>query len=41
MKRPEVTHIKNKNSVPPVLEIQGRAKHGKINDIPVADLQDI
>lgn len=35
MKRPEVTHIKNKNSVPPVPEIQGKAKHGKIPANPI------
>lgn len=29
MKRPEWTHTKPKNEVPPVPEIQGKAKHTK------------
>lgn len=29
MKRPDRTHTKPKNDVPPVPEIQGKAKHGK------------
>lgn len=30
MKRPERTHVKPRNEVTPVPEIQGKAKHGKI-----------
>ena len=34
MKRPQVTHVKPRNSEPPVPEIQGAAKHGvKANPI--------
>lgn len=29
MARPDWTHVKPKNDVPPVPEIQGKAKHGK------------
>lgn len=29
MKRPSRTHTKPKNDMPPVPEIQGKAKHGK------------
>lgn len=28
MKRPDVTHVKPRNELPPVPEIQGTAKHG-------------
>lgn len=31
MKRPERTHVKPRNEVPPVPEIQGKAKHGKVS----------
>lgn len=36
MKRPERTRVKPKNEVPPVPEIQGKAKHGK-NPVNKAD----
>lgn len=35
MKRPERTHTHPKNAVPPVPEIQGKAKHGKISANPI------
>ena len=35
MKRPEYTHIKERNTVSPVPEIQGRAKHGHIQANPI------
>lgn len=35
MKRPERTHIKSRNEVPPVPEIQGKAKRGKIKVNPI------
>lgn len=35
MKRPEITHTKPKNDAPPVPEIQGKAKHGKIKANPI------
>lgn len=35
MKRPEDTHTKQKNSAPPVPEIQGKAKSGKIHANPI------
>ena len=35
MKRPEYTHIKERNAVSPVPEIQGRAKHGHIQANPI------
>ncbi|MBQ8824354.1 MAG: hypothetical protein IJZ64_03890 [Ruminococcus sp.] len=35
MKRPEITHIKPKNEAASVPEIQGKAKHGKINVNPI------
>ena len=35
MKRPEVTHTKPRNDVPPVPEIQGKAKHGGKRANPV------
>lgn len=37
MKRPDVTHVKEKNEVPPVPEIQGKAKSGKERANPIAD----
>ncbi len=35
MKRPDYTHLHPKNDVPPVQELQGKAKHtkAKANDI--------
>lgn len=40
MKRIDRTHTKPKNDVPPVPEIQGKAKHGKVQANPiVADSQ--
>ena len=35
MKRPENTHTKPHNTVPPVPEIQGKAKHGKAHVNPI------
>lgn len=35
MKRPEITNHKQKNMVPPVPEIQGKAKHGNEKANPV------
>lgn len=35
MKRPERTHTKPHNDMPPVPEIQGKAKHGKITANPI------
>lgn len=35
MKRPETTHTEPKNSVPPVPEIQGKAKHGGVRANPI------
>ena len=35
MKRPEVTHEKKRNELPPVPEIQGKAKHGHVAANPV------
>lgn len=35
MKRPQRTHVKPKNDVPPVPEIQGKAKHGHVAANPV------
>lgn len=35
MKRPEITKDKPKNEVPPVPEIQGKAKHGKARANPI------
>ena len=37
MKRPERTHVKPKNDVPPVPEIQGKAKHGNVHANPVVE----
>lgn len=35
MSRPEYTHTKPKNDVPPVPEIQGKAKHSKEKANPI------
>ena len=35
MKRPDVTHTREKNTVPPVPELQGKAKSGKKNANPI------
>lgn len=35
MKRPERTHIKPRNAMPPVPEIQGKAKSGKKQAKPI------
>lgn len=35
MKRPEETHVKRRNEVPPVPEIQGKAKHGHESANPI------
>ena len=35
MKRPEITEHKQKNDVPPVPEIQGKAKHGNERANPI------
>ncbi len=35
MKRPEETHTKQRNIVPPVPEIQGKAKHGHNSANPI------
>lgn len=35
MKRPQRTHTGERNTVPPVPEIQGKAKTGKIKASPV------
>lgn len=37
MNRPERTHVKPRNTVPPVPEIQGRAKTTKEKANPVID----
>lgn len=37
MARPDWTHTKPQNEVPPVPEIQGKAKHGKHPAKPAAD----
>lgn len=37
MARPDWTHTKPRNEVPPVPEIQGKAKHGKHLAKPAAD----
>lgn len=35
MKRPERTKLHEKNEVPPVPELQGKAKHGKTKAAPI------
>ena len=35
MARPDKTHIKSRNNVPPVPEIHGKAKHGKKKARPI------
>lgn len=35
MKRPEQTHTRPRNAVPPVPEIQGKAKHGNAHVNPI------
>lgn len=35
MARPEWTHTKPRNDVPPVPELQGKAKHGKEKARPI------
>lgn len=37
MTRPEWTHTKPRNEVPPVPQIQGKAKHGKENAKPIIE----
>lgn len=37
MARPEWTHPQPRNQVPPVPEIQGKAKHGKIEANPIIE----
>lgn len=37
MKRPERTHTKPRNEVPPVPEISGKAKHGKAKANPIIE----
>ena len=37
MKRPDRTHTKQKNSLPPVPEIQGKAKSGKEKAKPLVE----
>lgn len=37
MARPEWTHTKPRNEVPPVPQIQGKAKHGKANAKPIIE----
>lgn len=37
MARPDWTHTKPRNEVPPVPEIQGKARHGKHPAKPAAD----
>ena len=50
MNRPDVTHTKERNEVPPVREIQGKGKANPLmetstdnreNNLPEADVQDI
>lgn len=35
MARPDWTHTRPRNSTPPVPEIQGKAKHGKVKANPI------
>ena len=35
MKRPQRTHTEERNTMPPVPEIQGKAKSGKVKASPV------
>lgn len=35
MSRPEISHTKPHNDIPPVAEIQGKAKHGKAHANPI------
>ena len=35
MSRPDRTHTRERNSAPPVPEIQGKAKHGKVKARPI------
>lgn len=35
MSRPEYTHVKQRNDVPPVPEIHGKAKHSKVKANPI------
>lgn len=37
MKRPERTHVKPRNEVPPVPELQGRAKTAKEKAKPITE----
>lgn len=37
MARPEWTHVQPHNEVPPVPQIQGKAKHGKERAKPIVD----
>lgn len=37
MKRPDDTHTHPRNEVPPVPQIQGKAKHGKEKARPIVD----
>lgn len=37
MARPDWTHTHPKNDLPPVPEIQGKAKHGKVHVKPIID----
>ena len=37
MARPEWTHTQPRNTVPPVPELQGKAKHGKTHAKPVVE----
>lgn len=37
MARPDWTHVQPKNDVPPVPQIQGKAKHGKERAKPIVD----
>ena len=40
MKRPERTHVKPRNDMPPVPEIQGRAKTGNKRANPIGPAQE-